>query len=75
MIDPTDFCPGCNSIRCTCEADEIAMIRETAKDAEKALESFVECMPELDRNDEAAFQAAVEIIRQILSQFTQEYGD
>ena len=75
MIDPTDFCPGCNSLRCTCEEDERAAIRENAKDAEKALESFIESMPELDRNDEANFQAAIDTIRQILSQFTQEYGD
>ena len=62
MIDPTDFCPGCNSLRCTCEEDERAAIRETDQSRDHL---------EIARD----LRFSVETIRQILSQFTQEYGD
>lgn len=67
MIDPSDFCPGCNSLRCRCE--EIATAENPAI-AAAAIELLQRLeAPRMRRFDSALFEAAIDDAIQILKTY------
>lgn len=69
----SDYCPGCNSRRCTCEADEARANAACAKDDIHAVEEMRDAMTiEMSGADDKAVSAAIESILAILRSYTGE---
>ena len=69
----SDYCCGCNSRRCTCEADEARANAAAAKDDIAAVEELAgNITVEMSGTDDKAFRAAVDQIIAILNRYTGE---
>lgn len=72
MLCPSDFCPGCGQLNCSCEEDERAAIMAAAEDSLHCLTALERALPEMSATDETALAEAIEEIRSILNRYTED---